>query len=251
MVKQTVNGGRRMQCEEFLKVPVDVLDYEDIIKQVEPFIAENRQMRITSVNPQIVVEIQQYPEVLQYIRKSTFRIPDGIGIVKASQMRKGKIHQRITGIEVMYLLLDKANQLGESIFLYGARPHVVKKAAENIQKQYPNIRIAGYIDGYTSLSEEEVIKAINKSKATFVFVALGFPLQEQWLARNAAELNANVIEDVGGSLDVISGEVKRAPQIFQTLNLEWLYRSLSQRGRLHRLFQLPLFLWKVKREKMD
>lgn len=246
-----MNGGNTMQCEEFLKVPVDVLNYDDIVDKVESFIDENRQMRITSVNPQVVVEVQQYPEILNYIQHATFRIPDGIGIVKASKMRHGNICDRITGIEVMYRLLDKANDLGESIFLYGAKPHVVEKTAENIQKQYPNIRIAGYIDGYTHLSEEEIVKEINYSKATFLFVALGFPLQEQWLFRNATELNANIIEDVGGSFDVISGEVKRAPEIFQTLNLEWLYRSLSQKGRLHRLFQLPLFLWKVKREKVD
>lgn len=240
-----------MAIEEFLGVPVDVIQYEDIISQVEHFIEANRQMRITSVNPQVVVEVTQYPEILQYIKQSTFRIPDGIGIVKASQMRHGQIKERLTGIELMYQLLAKANELHESIFLYGARPEVVKRAAENIQKDYPNLTIAGVIDGYTDLSEEEVVKAINYSKATFLFVALGFPKQEAWLARNAGELNANIIEDVGGSLDVISGEVKRAPKIFQQLNLEWLYRSISRPGRLGRLFQIPVFLWKVKREKVN
>lgn len=240
-----------MKQETFLSVPVDVMTLDDILNQVAPFIEENRQMRITSVNPQIVTEIAQYPEVLHYIQKATYRLPDGIGIVKASEMRQGDIHERLTGFDVMVALLEKANQLEERIFLYGAAPDVVEQTKKNIEQDYPHLQVVGAIDGYTDKPEEEIVMEINNSGATFLFVAMGFPLQETFLNRHYEELNANIIEDVGGSFDVLSGAVKRAPQWIQNLHLEWLYRSLTQKGRLNRIVQVPIFLWKVKREAKE
>ena len=104
--------------------------------------------------------------------------------------------------------------------------------------------ITGGIDGYTSLSEAEVVEIINRAKPDFLFVALGFPRQEQWLARNTSRLNATVLQDVGGSFDVLSGRVKRAPKMTINLHLEWLYRSLSNPKRIGRIIQLPIFVVK-------
>lgn len=240
-----------MKQEYFLSVPVDLMTIEDITTPIATFIEENRQMRITSVNPQIVLDSHQHPAALHYIENATYRLPDGIGIVKASKMRHGQITERITGFDVMIELLEKANQLEEKIFLYGARPEVIVKTKENIENHYPHLEVVGAIDGYTKKSESEVVMAINNSGATFLFVAMGFPLQEEWLNRHYEELNANIIEDVGGSFDVIAGAVKRAPKWIQHLHLEWLYRSLTQKGRLNRIVQVPLFLWKVKREAKE
>lgn len=239
-----------MKVEKFLGVPVDVIKMDDILTQVDTYIEQNKQMRIASVNPQIIVEIDKHPDVLDYINEASFRLPDGIGVVKASQMRKGEIDERLTGIDVMLALLEKANQRQDKIFLYGAKPEVVQKAAAHIQSDYPQLEVAGYIDGYTQLTDDAIVQAINESGATFLFVALGFPKQEEWIYQNASALDVAVIEDVGGSLDVISGEVKRAPEWVQKMNLEWLYRSVTRPGRLDRLVQLPLFLWKVKRERV-
>lgn len=239
-----------MKVEKFLGVPVDVIKMDDILTQVDTYIKQNKQMRIASVNPQIIVEIDKHPDVLDYINEASFRLPDGIGVVKASQMRQGEIDERLTGIDVMLALLEKANQRQDKIFLYGAKPEVVQKAASHIQSDYPQLEVAGYIDGYTQLTDDEIVQAINESGATFLFVALGFPKQEEWIYQNASALDVAVIEDVGGSLDVISGEVKRAPEWIQKMNLEWLYRSVTRPGRLDRLVQLPLFLWKVKRERV-
>lgn len=240
-----------MKQEWYLEVPVDVITMDDIIEPLDAAIDDNSQVRITSVNPQIVLEAKKYPEVLNYIKKADYRLPDGIGIVKASQMRNGMISNRLTGIDVMYALLQKANERQDKIFLYGAKEEVVQAAAHRIEKDYPQLSVVGAVDGYGSKSDEEIVTMINKSQATFLFVAKGFPLQEQWLEKYADELNVNVIEDVGGSFDVISGKVERAPEWIQRLNLEWLYRSLTQKGRLGRLVQIPVFLWQVKKEEQD
>ncbi|WP_254905031.1 WecB/TagA/CpsF family glycosyltransferase, partial [Enterococcus sp. 3C8_DIV0646] len=109
---------------------------------------------------------------------------------------------------------------------------------------YPDLIVAGAIDGYNQLKEEEIVSHINESNSDMLFVALGFPRQEQWLARNIRELNVSIFQDVGGSFDVISGHVKRAPNIFIKFHLEWLYRSLSNPKRLGRILQLPIFLCK-------
>ena len=237
-----------MKKEHYLNIPVDVLSLADILQEVPHYIEENKQMTITSVNPQIVLEAHHYPEVVHYIERATYRLPDGIGIVKASQLCEGEIVERVTGVDVMMALLDYANVHHEKIFLYGAKATVVKKAADVITRDYPGLEVVGAVDGYGSVDDETLVSLINRSKATFLFVAKGFPLQEEWLARHCEKLNVNIIEDVGGSFDVISGAVSRAPEWIQRLNLEWLYRSVTQKGRLGRIAQLPVFLWQVKKE---
>lgn len=238
-----------MQTEYFLKVPVDVVTYDDITQSVPKYIQENKQMTIASVNPQIILKSTKHDLAMKYINEAVYRIPDGIGIVKASKMNGGEIKERVTGIELMYKLLEVANDMEEKIFLYGAHPLVVKKAKAAIIEKYPKLEVAGTINGYTSMSDEEIVKEINQSQAKFLFVALGFPKQEEWIYKNASELNVNILEDVGGSLDVISGTVKRAPNWMINHHLEWLYRSLTSPKHFKRLFQVPVFMWKIWRTK--
>jgi len=240
-----------MVTEEIMGFPVDVITYNEIIKDLPEYLQSDKKMSAISVNPQIIVEGQARPEIYDFIKKSTHRIPDGIGIVLVSKLLGGQIKERVAGIELMYRFLEYANTEQKSIFLYGAKPEVVADAAKKIQNDYPNLTLSGRIDGYTDLSETEIIEKINYSKPDFLFVALGFPKQEEWLARNIPQLNVSVFQDVGGSFDVLSGHVKRAPQFFIDIHLEWLYRSLTDRKRFKRILQLPVFViksscWKVR-----
>ncbi|GAA3014037.1 WecB/TagA/CpsF family glycosyltransferase [Tetragenococcus solitarius] len=240
-----------MTTEEIMGVPVDVLTYDDIVNDLPNYLNNNgKKMSAISVNPQIIVEGQKYPEIYPFIKRSTHRIPDGIGIVLVSKLIGGQIKERVAGIELMYRFLEYANKEKKSIFLYGAKPAVVDDAALQIKKNYPDLKLSGKIDGYTNLTEEEIIQKINLACPDFLFVALGFPKQEEWLARNIPRLDVSVFQDVGGSFDVLSGHVKRAPQFFINVHLEWLYRSLSDPKRFKRILQLPLFVikslcWKV------
>ncbi|GMG69051.1 WecB/TagA/CpsF family glycosyltransferase [Tetragenococcus halophilus] len=240
-----------MITEEIMGFPVDVITYNEIIKDLPEYLQSDKKMSAISVNPQIIVEGQNRSEIYEFIKKSTHRVPDGIGIVLVSKLLGGQIKERVAGIELMYRFLEYANTYKKSIFLYGAKPEVVADAAEKIQNDYPNLILSGRIDGYTDLSETEIIEKINYSKPDFLFVALGFPKQEEWLARNIPQLDASVFQDVGGSFDVFSGHVKRAPQFFIDVHLEWLYRSLTDRKRFKRILQLPIFVikslfWKVR-----
>ena len=198
---------------------------------------------VTSVNPQISLQVERYPQVKAYIERATHRLPDGVGIVKMSKYLGGTIRKRVTGIDVMDMMLRYADEQGHRIFLYGAKKEIVKKAAKNIAKDYPNLVVAGYLHGFTTREPEKIVDKINAANPTFLFVALGSPKQELFLEAQVDNLNASVFLDVGGTFDVLSGEVKRAPKIFIKLNLEWLYRSVRY-GRWDRLKQIPQFLIK-------
>lgn len=236
-----------METEYILGVPVDVVTITEIMNELPSLLKSSRKLTFTSVNPQIVVHAHKYPEVIEFVKASSHRIPDGIGIVKASQKQGGKIKERVTGIDLMTEFLRYANENEKSVFLYGSKPEVLEKTLVTIKNQYPNISEISGIDGYTNLSETEIVFEINKRKPTFVFVALGFPRQEQWLARNYQNVEAQVFQDVGGSFDVLSESVKRAPNFFIKANLEWLYRSLSTPKRLVRMIDVPVFMYKTNK----
>lgn len=244
-----------MKHELIMGIPVDQITYETVMDDVAGYLLDSKgKMVIASVNPQIMVESKKHPEVIDFIQKSSHRIPDGIGIVVASKLTRGNIKERVTGFDLMVKLLEYGNQEHKSAFFYGAKPEVLDSALKKIACQYPNLRIAGGIDGYTSMTEEQVVSQINQVKPDFLFVALGFPRQELWLNRHIPNLEVKVFQDVGGSFDVISGHIHRAPQFFLDYNLEWLYRSLSNPQRIGRIFQLPVFVmkslwWKVKNTK--
>ncbi len=206
---------------------------------------DKKQSTIIAVNPEKVMTAQKDPKVKALINESTFQIADGVGILLASKLKKGKITSRVTGVDMMARLLQFAKAENHPIYLYGAKKEVVELAAKNIERDYKGISIAGMTDGYEQ-DEAALIERINDSGAKMVFVALGSPKQELWIERNITKLqNVLVFQGVGGSFDVFSGTVKRAPALFRKLGIEWLYRLLSDPRRIKRQLNLPRFLLKV------
>ncbi|WP_100334250.1 WecB/TagA/CpsF family glycosyltransferase [Bacillus alkalisoli] len=230
--------------EQVLDVNVTSLNYDQLISSVNQKIMGNEQANIIAINPEKIMTLQKDQKLKNLINSATFTIPDGIGIVFASKLNNGKISSRITGVDLFIRLLELANEKQYKIFLYGAKKQVVEKAVGNIEKKYPNLTVAGYKDGYVK-DQNELIEEINQSGAQLLFVALGSPRQEYWIEENKSKLNVNIFQGVGGSFDVISGEVKRAPFLFRKTGLEWFYRLLSQPKRLRRQLALPKFLIKV------
>lgn len=235
------------QTEKILNTTIDIVTMDDIIADFSRAFNLNEKMTLTSVNPQIILMSEENPQVKQFIETSTHRFPDGIGIVKMSQWTGGNIHTRVAGIDVMHEALAYANRHQKSIFLFGAKPDVIKQAAANIQKDFPRLTIGGYLDGYTDLSDEAIVNKIQESQADMLFVGLGSPRQELWLAEHIDALPCLIYQTVGGSFDVISGFVKRAPDFFIKTNLEWVYRSCSDLKRLNRMGQIPVFISKAYR----
>lgn len=231
--------------EKYLGVNVSPLTYEGIISDLRVRLAEGKQSTIIAVNPEKVMSAQRDPEVKELINASTYQIADGVGILLAAKIKGGNITSRVTGVDMMAKLLQFAESDGHSVYFYGAKEEVVTKAVANIKAKHPNIQVAGYSNGYEK-DEKALVLKIHQSGAKILFVALGSPRQELWIRRNLDQLpNVQVFQGVGGSFDVFSGTVKRAPALFRKLGIEWLYRLLASPSRLKRQLNLPKFLFKV------
>ena len=209
-------------------------------------------------NPEIVQRAIDDPEYMAVLNSAEAVIPDGIGVVKAARILKTPLKARVPGIEVGEAVIAESASHGAKIFLLGSKPGVAEKAAAAMNERYPDARFVGVSDGYFAKTGEEndaVIAKINESGADVLFVCLGAPTQENWVAANRGALSSvRVFLALGGSLDAFSGEVARAPEFFIKHNLEWFYRLIKQPSRIGRMMSLPRFyfgtwLYQLKRKK--
>jgi len=228
--------------EKILGINVSITDYQKIIDDIKKSIDKKEKKTIIAINPEKILKAKENDEIKKILNKADYQIPDGIGVIYASKLKKGKIKSRITGIDLMDKICLLANNEKYKIFLYGAEEEVVKKAKKCLEQKYSNIKIVGYLNGYVN-DLDKIIKTINKSKADILFVALGSPKQERWIIQNKEKIDAYVLQGVGGSFDVISGNIKRAPIWMQKYGLEWLYRILKEPKRILRQIKILKFLF--------
>ncbi|MGN1385920.1 MAG: WecB/TagA/CpsF family glycosyltransferase [Bacillus sp. (in: firmicutes)] len=237
-----------MQKETYFGVNVSPMGYDEILNDLEQRMERNEKSTIIAVNPEKVMAAEKDEQLRELINNSTYGIPDGVGILLASKLKKGGITSRVTGVDMMDRLLQFAAVKGYRVFLYGAKEEVVKTAKAKIEEKYPTITISGYENGYVQ-DASVVVKKINDAKADLLFVAMGSPKQELWIREHMNEVSAKVFQGVGGSFDVFAGNVKRAPLFFRKLGLEWFYRLIKEPHRLKRQMALPKFLMRVIRSK--
>ncbi len=193
-------------------------------------------------NSEIILYAYKNPDYCSLLNRGDLVTPDGIGVVYASKILRRPLPERVGGFDLANRVLEKIAGCGKSVYLFGGKPGVAEKASEKIKELYPGTEIAGCADGYfDEEKEKKIIEDINEKKPDLLFVCLGFPKQEIWIDAHRNELNAKVCMGIGGSLDVFAGEVKRAPEAFQKLGLEWLYRLLKQPSRAIRMLALPKF----------
>jgi len=221
-------------------------DEDDLFKRFLHLLNRSRYSMIFTPNPEIVMMAQKDLEYKDILAEGDLVIPDGIGIIIASRIKKLGLDKRLPGIEMMENILKYCNNAKKSIYLLGSTEENIEKAAENIQEAYPNLIIAGYHHGYFDESEElKIIDGINEVKPDILFVAMGAPKQEKWMYKHRKILNAKVAMGIGGSIDIWSGAVKRAPRFFRAIGLEWLYSLIKHPSRWRRFLTLPKFLLKV------
>ncbi|MBO8138745.1 MAG: WecB/TagA/CpsF family glycosyltransferase [Desulfotomaculum sp.] len=159
------------------------------------------------------------------------------------------VKERVTGIDLMLRLCERGARENWRVFLLGAAPGVAEEAAEKLKNKYPGLVIAGTHDGYFKREENDrIVKMIRSAEPHILFVALGMPKQEQWIAEYQHKTGVPVAIGVGGSFDVISGRKKRAPGWTQRLKVEWLYRLIKESWRIKRQLVLPKFALLVLRK---
>ena len=235
-------------------VRIDNLSMDEVLKIAEEKIEKNEQYIIYTPNTEFIMMCQKDEEFLNLMNESDINIPDGIGLIYAGKIKKHPLKEKVGGYDLSVNLLKMANDKGLKLYVVGGKPGVAEAAMENVREKYPGIKIVGTQHGYfkgTHLGkkghEEEiaVIEDINKHQPHILFVGFGAKKQELWIEYNKDLINANVIIGNGGTLDGLAGIVKRAPDIFIKLGLEWLYRLMKEPKRIKRQIVLPVFMLKV------
>ncbi len=203
---------------------------------------------VVTPNPEIVEVCRENPEAMRAVNGADLVLADGVGVVKGARMLGTPLKAKVPGIEFAAGLMEEMAAKGMSLYLLGAKPGVAETAGKRLAEKYPGLTIAGTHDGYFQ-DDGPVIEAIRNSGADAVFVCLGAPKQELWMARNGSATNARLLCGLGGSLDVFAGTVKRAPRFWSAHGLEWFYRLCKEPRRIGRMMKLPLFLVHVQQEK--
>ena len=214
---------------DVLGVGFDNLTMTEAVSRGAALLEEPGCHYVVTPNPEIVEVCRENPAAMQAVNGADLVLPDGIGVVKGAAMLGTPLKEKTPGIEFAAGLMGKMAERGRSLYLLGAK-------------------IAGTHDGYFK-EDAPVVEAIRESGADCVFVCLGAPKQELWMARNGPATGAHLLCGLGGSLDVFAGTVERAPKFWSDHGLEWFYRLCKEPKRIGRMMKLPLFLVHVRQEK--
>jgi N-acetylglucosaminyldiphosphoundecaprenol N-acetyl-beta-D-mannosaminyltransferase len=214
-------------------IPIDALTMSETLDIIDTAIAQKKTIHHVVVNAAKMVNAQTDPELKSSIENCDIINADGQAIVWASAFLKKTLPERVAGIDLMESLVELSSKKGYKIYLLGAKKEIVEKLAKIYTAKYGKEIMAGYRDGYFSKAEEtQVADEISKSNADILFVAMTSPKKEIFLNTYKKEINIPFIMGVGGSFDVISGLVKRAPLWMQKSGLEWLYRVIQEPRRM-------------------
>jgi len=222
--------------------------YSHAVECVSDRIEKRQKTAVIAVNPEKIYRAYYDENLKKMINDADIKICDGIGVVYAAKLLLGKNLKRCTGIQLFLNLVQKASQKEFKVYLLGASDESNWLASSNLFKMYPSLKIVGRHGGYFKDSQE-IIKQINESQAEMLFVAMGSPKQEFWIAEHRETISVLFCMGVGGTFDVISGCVKWAPKIFRKTGTEFLHRLITNPKRLRRQLVLPKFVLMVLKEK--
>jgi len=228
---------------EVLGIHFDDLTLEQAAERGAAMLEEDRFHYVVTPNPEFILSAEKDEEFRKVINGADLVIPDGIGVIYSAKILGTPLPERVPGIEFAGKMLEVLNEKGGRLFLLGAKPGVAEKAGENILKKFPNIVLCGTQDGYFK-DEEDVLLKVAAARPDLMFVCLGAPKQEKWMARWGQHTGARLAIGLGGVLDVYAGNVERAPESWQKLGLEWAYRLKKEPQRFGRMARLPLVLVK-------
>ncbi len=227
-----------MKTTTIFNLNLVISNYKSLIKEIDTIIKKGKKRFLVTINSIMLYQYFINKEFKTVLQKADIIITDGIGVKIFSNWFGEKVTY-IPGIDLLNDILEASDINKYKLFLLGSKESTIKKAAENIKKEYPKIRITGIHSGYFNSNDEpEIIKSINKSSPEILLIGMGSVKQEKWIAKNINKLKANLIMGVGGSFDIISGNKKRTPLWIRKLYLEWLYRSLFPPTRILNLFKL-------------
>ena len=237
-------------------IPFAHLTPPQAVALMEEWLNTEKNHVIVTPNPEGVMQARRNSDFAHALKSADLRLADGIGILLATKFKGQSLPSRVRGIDTIYDLFETLNKKGRNFTAYflGAKPGVAQIAKENMEYRFPNLKVTGFNHGYyTKENESEIIANINSLSPDILLVCTGMPRAEIWAAENR-NLNTRLTLCLGGTLDIMSGNVRLAPDFLRKLGLEWLYRLVSQPSRFIRMLDIPKFILTVlleekKREK--
>lgn len=232
---------------------IDQLTMHETVDRIDQLIASGGVHQHVAINVSKVVQAEHDPSLRAVIEACDVVNADGQPIIWAARLLGVPLRERVTGIDLMALLIERAAERGHRLYLLGARPKVVEAVAERIARQHPAAVVAGWRDGYWQPDEEAaVVASIAEARPDILFVAISSPAKEQFLARWKATIGAPFVMGVGGSFDVYAGAISRAPNWMRRVGLEWLYRVYQEPRRMWRRYlgDAPQFAWLLLRARL-
>ena len=233
---------------DVLGVGFDNVTMDEAVEKCEEMLNGSTSNLIVTPNPEIVMKAKDDEEYKKILNKASLVIPDGIGIIKGANILGTPLKERVAGYDLICNLLEKHQSGDKTFYFWGSKPEIAEIAKTKLEEKYPNIKIVGVDNGYfDDKKKKEIIKKITELKPDILLVGTGFPRQEK-LINEMLPLNIfKIAIGCGGSIDVLSGAVKRAPKIFIKLHIEWSWRLIKEPTRIGRMMVLPKFLKEVKK----
>ena len=233
-----------------LGLPIQNVTMSEAVNDVYGFFGARESKIVVTPNAEILQMYSTDPAMKEALEKADYIVPDGVGVLLAAKRLGTPLKEKVAGVELSRNLLEKAAKEGGNVYLLGAKPGVAAEAKRCLEEEIPGISLVGVRDGYFKPEDEPaIIEEINALDVDMLFVCLGAPKQELWMAEHKSDLKIGVMLGLGGSLDIFSHTLKRAPQWMINCRIEWLYRVIKEPYRIGRIASLPKFLMSIKKEK--
>ena len=270
---------------KILQSSVDAVTQKEALENIRLFLSSPTGHRVVTLNSEMIVACEEDAQFRDIAAAADLVVADGMGVLCAASFLRRKRHkifpdfanlfltifyvvcfpkkitdalpEKISGIDLIYAICGSDFVKGKKIYLLGAEEGIARRVGNALKNKYPHIEFAGAEAGirndFSAQDNAELVARINVKSPDIIFVALGAPRQEKWIAENLPELpSVRVAMGVGGSFDVIAGKIRRAPKIFQTHGLEWLWRLLREPKRIKRIYNATFKLsWLIFRDKKD
>jgi exopolysaccharide biosynthesis WecB/TagA/CpsF family protein len=228
---------------EILGIPIDNINFSEAYEKIEEFLNENSCKAVYTPNSEMLYMASRNNKFREILSSGDLILPDGMGVILASKLIKKTLKQKVSGVDIVKGILSKYSL---KVFLLGGKPGIAKKAGEEIESTYKNIKVIGTHHGYFKDNDnKKILEMINKESSDLLIVCLSMKKQEEWIYNNKSALRVKIAIGAGGTLDILSGAVSLTPEIIRKTGFEWLHRLIREPKRIKRMSVIPVFLLKV------
>lgn len=233
-----------MKQIKILGIPFNVVSFHKTQDILEQFLKAPRNHIIVTPNPEGVMQARRNPQFADAIKNADLSLADGTGVFLAAKFKRRPLPGRVRGVDTALALFERLSKKDRfTVYFLGAKPGVAEAAKVKMEAQFPNMRVIGYHHGFFD-DDTEIINEINQLSPDILLVCIGMPRAELWAAKNR-NINTRLTMCLGGTLDVLAGEIKLTPPFFRKIGLEWLYRLISNPSRIKRQLDIPRFVLAV------